>query len=272
CHSLPRKNNHIVDFSSIKRLLDKDGLRENIQKKTAKQLEQKKIHTQKTVQSFDIPGEEDFWGLVSQLWLVKNAEILKWDFQKPDYGIEVFFNHFLKEVGKTGIRFNILLGNSKIVTHFALPANHNEYLFILSIPFIRALDLSKLEIALLLYEDIFRSDLGLFKKFVLDDEVRKFIGSNFYKKKYPKNVLNNIMNKYDKFILEKGFDFNQQFRITKLVDTSLHKTSKYRNAYRSMIKKKVSLVKSNPSFSRYPQIYPSPELQINWLVLQDDNS
>ena len=32
--------------------------------------------------------EEDFWPIATEWWLVKNAPTLKWDFDRPEYGLE----------------------------------------------------------------------------------------------------------------------------------------------------------------------------------------
>ena len=260
-----------IDFSSIKDLLRNDNLEQIAKEKEKRAATRKVASAKKEVGKFDLPKEGDFWGFVSELWLVRNAEVLKWDFKVIDYGIETFFENFLASMGRAGVGFKILFINSANVAHFALPGSNSEPLFVLSLPFVRSLDLSKLQIALLLYEDLFRFEAGYFRNFVADDKVKKFIGGNFHKKPYPEGTINGVLAKYDEFILEKGFNFKQQFQITKMVDNALGAKPDYKNAYRSMIEKKDKLVKSNLSFRRYPQIYPSPELQMNWLVSKRDD-
>ena len=153
------------------------------------------------------------------------------------------------------------------MAHFALPAGgNNEHLFVVSLNFIKDLDLSKLQISLLLYEDLLRSEADIFKRFVLDDDLKKLLGGSFYKKPYPKKVFDGVLPKYDQFIFEKGFNFKQQFQITKAVHKTLSSIPKYQEAYYQMIKKKDNLVKSHLSFRMYPKIYPSPELQMNWIA------
>ena len=95
-----------------------------------------------------------------EYWLVKNITILKWDFRKPDYGVGDYFTNFLRQVGEIGLTYKILYLNTPSITHFAFPVGHNEYLFVLSVPFIRSLDLSKLEISILLFDSTIR--LGRF--------------------------------------------------------------------------------------------------------------
>ena len=265
-YSVRNDSSPSVDFSSIRDLLKNDNLERIVKEKKKKAANRKIASAKREVGKFNLPKDEDFWGFTSELWLVRNAEILKWDFKGPDYGLEAFFENFLTNLGRVGISFKILLIDSVNITHFALPGNSNEPLFIISLPFIRSLDLSKLQIALLLYEDLFRFEADFFRNFVVDDKVKAFIGGNFHEKPYPDSMLGEVLSKYDKFILEKGFSFKQQFQITTTIDNALRTKPEYWNAYRLMIEKKDKLVKSNLSFRRYPHIYPSPELQMNWLA------
>ena len=256
----------LVDFSSIRKILQNDNLEAVVKQKEERAAKRAVASLKKEVGMFNLPRDEDFWGFISELWLVRNLETLKWDFNAADYGIESSFGSFLANMGRVGTRFKILLINSANVAHFALPGNNGEPLFVVSLPFIRALDLSKLQISLLLYEDLLRFEADFFRNFVLDDKTKSFIGSNFHKKPYPEGILDSVLAKYDKFILEKGFSFKQQFQVTNLVDGNLKSKPSFQNDYRLMIEKKDKLVKSHISFRRYSHIYPSPELQMNWLT------
>ena len=269
--SSEEKEVKLIDFSSVREILKKDNLATAVEEKKKKEEKKKENVQKKRVQSFNIPGEKDFWNFFSELWIIRNGDVLKWDFESPDYGTEEYFKNFLEEMGKIGVQFKILLINSPNIAHFALPTGGGVHLFILSVPFVRALDISRLQISLLLFEDLMRSEAKIFENFVLDEKLKKLIGSNFYEKEFPKENFNEILSKYDQFILERGFSFKQQFQITKMVDKALKSKPKHWNAYREMIEKKDNLVKSNISFKRYSKIYPSPELQMNWLVsLKED--
>ena len=71
----------------------------------------------------------------------------------------------------------------------------NEFIIILSVPFIRTLDLSKPEIALLVFEDYIRLRQGHFINFVKDSEVEGFIGKNFDGKAIPTSVTKKVLAK-----------------------------------------------------------------------------
>ena len=70
----------------------------------------------------------------------------------------------------------------------------------------------------------------------------------------------------DEKIFDKGFNFQQQYMITKQMGEILKADLKLWNSYLQMLKKIDRLVKTNLLYDRYNSIYPSPELQISWLV------
>ncbi|EQC50820.1 hypothetical protein, partial [Bacteriovorax sp. DB6_IX] len=113
--------NDFVDFNNIKKILKKDGLEKTVQKKKVTYAKQKKQKKDKTKQLYNLPAEKDFWNIMAQYWLVKNQVILKWDFHKPDYGLNEYFRSFLKDMGEYGVKYKILYVNSSNVTHFGLP-------------------------------------------------------------------------------------------------------------------------------------------------------
>lgn len=260
------KNNELLDFSSIRDILKSDQLEEKA--------EEKKINVQ-TIQRkredhnrrlFQIPVESDFWGFFSEYWLVKNAPVLNWDFARPDYGLVSAFEQLLEKLGLFEVKFRILMVNSPNVMHFALPSDSGgEAIFLLSTPFIRALDLSKLEIALMLLEDLQRLRTGHFQNMVKTEELKTFLGSNFQDKKLDISVLTKLSKNYDEVIFDKGFQFQQQFEITKMMDNLLKSDLTIWNTYYGLIQKKDNLVKSNVLYQKYSQLYPSPELQLSWL-------
>lgn len=255
----------LVDFSSIKDVLQKDRLDENARVKQEKNEKLRIAQERKRKARFNTPSEVDFWEIMSELWLVKNQQILKWDFQKPDFGLEETFKDFLEKQGILEKSFKILLLDSPNVTHFALPTSRNHYLFILSLPFIRTLDLSKLEISLILMEDMVRADAGLFKDHVRPT-AQSLIGSNFAGTKLDTAKIKAVLKKYDEMILDKGFTFSQQFKITKHMDRTLKGNQELWGIYYRMIVKIDRLVKENSLYRNLSRIYPSPELQLNWLT------
>ncbi|OUR96367.1 hypothetical protein A9Q84_08410 [Halobacteriovorax marinus] len=255
----------LVDFNKIKDVIKSDGLEDVARKKSLQALASKKKRLEKNISRYNFPTEEDFWPFVSELWLVKNASILKWDMKKPDYGLNKSFEYYLKSVGVYEVKFKILLVDSPNITHFSLPFKKNEFLFLISVPFIRTMDLTKLEISTLLFENYIRSKKGFFKQMALGKDVSKILGTNFHGKKQKSLIVEKTLKKYDEIILGKGFNFQQQFKVTKDMERVLKNNMKLWNSYFSLLKKIDNLVKSNSLYETYTKIYPSPELQLNWL-------
>lgn len=265
-----KKPDELVDFSSIKDVLKNDRLDESVR---IKQEKNEKLRIQKARASkarYNIPGENDFWQIMSELWLVKNQQILKWDFQKPDFGLDTAFQDFLEKQGLLEKSFKILLIDSANVTHFALPTSANHYLLILSLPFIRTLDLSKLEISLLLMEDMVRADAELFKSHIRPT-AKDLIGTNYVGGTLDLKKIESVLKKYDEMILDKGFTFSQQFEITKHMDRTLKNNQELWGTYYRLIVKIDKLVKENALYKNLARIYPSPELQLNWLTPSKSN-
>lgn len=262
--SIIEKEGELLDFSTIKSILENDGLDVNAKKQKKKVDKAKKDRTNRIVRSFDIPKNK-FWSFMSEYWIVKNAPILKWDFQKPDYGLDQSFREFLERMEQYELNFKILLVNTPNVTHFVLPSNKGELIFLLSVPFIRTLDLSKLEISLLLFEDLLRHKKSLFQSAVSPKGLDKLLGGNFYKGKFDKKTFDQVMDKYDQLVFNRGFNFQQQYEVTTQMGALLKSDLKLWNIYINVIEKIDNLVKSNLLYSKYNNIYPSPELQINWL-------
>jgi len=254
-----------IEFDRIREVLEKDRLGKEAKNKKESIIKHKKKVSQKRIALYDLPREDDFWSFFSEYWIVKNATILKWNFKKPEYGLEDTFKDFLQRLGFYELRFKILLVNTPDITHFALPSNENEVIFLLSVPFIRTLDLSKLEISILLLEDYIRLKNGYFKKYASVKELEGFIGGNYHEKKLDKSILTKVSEKYDEMIFDKGFNFQQQFAVTERVGSLLKNNLKWWNGYYLMLGKIDNLVKSNILYQKYLKIYPSPELQKSWL-------
>lgn len=267
--TIEEKENELLDFNSIKQILKNDGLDQNVNKKQKVLFQAKTERTEMIKHTFDIPNVDDLWGFISELWLVKNAPILKWDFQKPDYGIETSFAQFLEQMGHYEQSFKILLLNGPNITHFAIPGYKGEIIFLLSQPFIRTLDLSKLEISILLYEDYLRYQAGYFLSKVHSKELETLAGGNFQNKKFDKSAIDKCMMQYDSAMFDKGFTFNQQYSITTKLGDLLRSDMKLWNSYVNLIKKIDELVKNNLMYRKYAEIYPSPELQLGWLLPKD---
>lgn len=260
-----KPSNDLIDFSSIKEIIKKDGLDSELKKKQDEK--RKLLDTKKRLElhKFNVPTEEVFWSMFSELWLVKNATKLKWDFHKPDFELDNAFATFLESQGIFEKKFKILLLDTSEITHAALPTNSDEVIFILSLPFIRTMDLSKVEISILLFEDFVRARKGYFKNYVTSKELEGYLGSNFNGKPFNKKIIEEHLKKYNTVLFEKGFSFQEQFETTKEMDKLLKNDLKIWNTYLSMLEKIDQLVKGNSLYKNYSQIYPSPELQLSWL-------
>lgn len=263
--TLEEKEEELVDFSNIQDVLKEDELSQEVKKKVSRIQTIKKKRKKKDLQRYKIPDEKEIWSFLSELWLVKSASVLKWDFQKPDYGIEESLKSLMEEMGYYEVDLKIILVNTPVLTHMALPSNKGEYIFVLSVPFIRTLDLSKLEIAVLLYEDFTRLKKGYFANFVKPASFGSIAGSNFKGKKFPDQLFKSILRKYDDIVFDRGFTFQQQFETTKELNRLFKANMKLWNVYYGMLKKVDNLVKTNLLYSGYTKIFPSPELQLNWL-------
>ena len=263
--TLEEKEGELVDFSNIQEILKEDELTQEVKKKVSRIQTIKKKRKKEDLQRYKIPDEKEIWSFLSEIWLVKSASVLKWDFQKPDYGIEESLKSLIEEMGYYEVDLKIILVNTPILTHMALPSSKGEYIFVLSVPFIRTLDLSKLEIAVLLYEDFTRLKKGYFAKFVRPASFGSIAGSNFKGKKFPDQVFKSILNKYDDIVFDRGFTFQQQFETTKELNRLFKSNMKLWNVYYGLLKKIDDLVKTNLLYSGYTKIFPSPELQLNWL-------
>lgn len=259
------KELEVVNFNSIKKVLQQDGLSQSAK------LKKKQVSVMKTEQSsleksrFAYPSEDELWGFVSEYWLVKNAPLLGWDFEKPDYGLEVTFKTILEGLGFYQKKFKILLVNTPTMVRASLPGNQGEMILLLSVPFIRSLDLSKLEISLFLLEDFFRLEEGYFKKAVTTEKLKKLAGTNFHGSKADMSMIEELLKKYNTQINQKGFSFQQQFETTKKMDSYLKSNPELWNAYFRLLGKLQSFLKTNVQYKDYLQLYPSPEMQIKWI-------
>jgi len=254
-----------INFDSIRDVINKDRLGSEVVKKEKSIIKRKNKIKRKKIEKYNIPDDENFWSFFSEFWLVKNAMVLKWDFKKPDYGLEKSFRNFLEALGIFELRYKVLLVNTPDITHFALPSDSGEMIFLLSAPFLRTLDLSKLEISILLFEDYLRVKNHFFKNYVKVKGIDNFIGGNFHKKTFNKQLLDSVARRYDEIIYDKGFNFQQQFKITGQMDKVLKSNPKWWNTYFRLITKIDNLVKTNILYQKYLKIYPSPELQLGWL-------
>ena len=264
--SKQEKRGEEINFQSIKNILENDFLKKSAIQKAKKFKKIKKKRLLKHRAKFSNPKEEHFWRFFSEFWLVRNAQRLKWDFESPDYGLQKTVVKMFERFGFFEQKFKLLLLNDSSITHMALPGNPSEIIFILSIPFIRTIDLTKQEIGILLVEDYVRLQMKYFLTYVRDKKLQDFIGGRFVNKKAQHSLLNMALKRADEFIYEKGFNFQQQFDVTRRVSALLRSDTKLWNSYLSLLRKVDNLVKSNKYYKNYTKIYPSPEIQLKWIL------
>lgn len=259
------KELELVNFKSVKKVLQKDGLSQSVK------LQEKKVQAMKKEQftveksRYNYPTQDELWGIISEYWLVKNAQLLQWDFQKPDYGLEKSFGTILQNMGFYQKKFKILLLNNPSIVRAGIPGSDGEVILLLSVPFIRSLDLSKLEISLFLLEDFFRLEQGYFKTAVETEKLKTLPGTNFHGSKPDMSLIHEVVKKYDHQINEKGFTFQQQFETTKKMDNFLKSNPELWNVYFRLLGKIDRMVKTNHQYKDYVRLYPSPEMQVKWL-------
>ena len=255
-----------TDFSRIKEVLKNDQLEAEVKKKINKQKEIKALEEKELNERFNIPKENEVWSFITEYWIVKNIEKLKWNYEKPDHGLDEYFAKFLGDLGYYEVNFKILLLDTVLVPHFCLPSNSNEAIFLISGPFLRTLDLSKLEISLILFEDYVRSKMNQFKNKVTPEDFGKKIGLNFQKQEFPQKMFDDILKSYDEVVFDKGFNFEEQFELTMKMEAILKSNSSYWTGYLGLIEKIGNLTKTNTLYKDYVKLYPSPEMQLNWLL------
>ena len=263
--TLDEKKADLLDFKSIKNILKNDNLDKIVEEKKKALSNVVEKREKKVEKSFLIPTKDEIWNFISEYWIVLNSQKLRWDFKKPHYGIVSHFESFLEKMGFLEKKFKILILDTPLVSHFSLPSNKNQYLFLLSLPFMRALDLTKQEISILLFEDFIRINKGYFRDFVSLKEFKSLLGTSFKKGKFKKDSFLKVHKRFDQFIFKKGFSFQQQFNVTKEVARFLKGHPDYFSVYINLLKKIDYLIKTKKEFKSYVRVYPSPELQLNWL-------
>lgn len=259
------KELEVVNFNSIKKVLQKDGLSQAAQEKKEQVAILKEEQSALEKERFNYPSEDELWGLASEYWLIKNAQILGWDFEKPDYGLDKSFRETLESMGFYQKKFRILMLNTPTVVHASLPGSDGTSIFLLSVPFIRSLDLTKLEISMLLFEDYLRLEAGYFKKSVSVEKIKTLAGTNFYGQKPDMSFMEELLKNYSTQVHQKGFSFQQQFEITKKMDSFLKAKPELWNVYYRLLGKINNFLKTNVQYKDYIRLYPSPEMQLKWI-------
>lgn len=259
------KELELVNFNSVKKVLQKDGLSESAFQKKQQVAILKKEQINLDHLRYNYPPEDEMWGFISEYWLVKNAPILGWDFEKPDYGLDYSFKTTLQKMGFVQKKFKILLINNPVMVRAALPGSNGDIILLMSVPFIRSLDLSKLEISLLFLEDYLRLEAGYFKNNVGTQKLKNLAGTSFQGAKPDMSMLEELLKNYTNQINSKGYTFQQQFETTKKMDVFLKSQPELWNVYFHLLQKLNNYFKANVQYKDYVKLYPSPEMQIKWI-------
>lgn len=261
---IEEKELELVNFKTIKKVLEQDGLTKSANQKKKQVYVLKKAKAQEEKNRFLYPTEDELWGFTSEYWLVKNAQVLGWDFEKPDYGLDASFKETMEKLGFYQKKFKILLLNTPLIVRATIPGD-GESIHLLSVPFIRSLDLSRLEISLLLLEDYFRMEEGYFKDAVRTEKMKSLASKDFKGTKPNLSLIAELVKNYDHHIYKKGYTFQQQFEITKKMDAHLKSHPELWNVYFRLLGKIERFLKVNVQYKDYVKLYPSPAMQIKWL-------
>lgn len=264
--SVEEKRGEELKFNEIQKVLKNDFLEKNAQNRQRRFEEIKSQRESKNTRLYDYPQEKDIWSFLAEIWLIRNVDKLKWNFEKPDYGLRYTLERTFEKFGYIEKKIKLLLINTPEVTHFCIPGDRDEYIFLLSVPFIRTMDLTKREISILLFEDYIRQEKGYFKKYAYGDDLKKVLGKNFRNDGVNLAPIDETLKKMSYFIFEKGFSFQQQFEVTKSVSSLLKSDLNYWNSYLSLLGKIDNLIKNNELYKDYTKKYPSPELQLKWIL------
>jgi hypothetical protein len=118
-------------------------------------------------------------------------------------------------------------------------------------------------------EDYFRLEAGYFKNQVASEKMKKLAGTSFYVQKPDLTMIEELMKNYHKQIYEKGFTFQQQFEVTKKMDSFLKSNPELWNVYFRLLGKLQSFLKVNVQYKDYVKLFPSPEMQLKWISPED---
>lgn len=260
----------LLPLDEIKNVLKEDKLDAQRKKRQVELDKIKQKRAKSEVAKSLYPTADDYWGIVTDYWLIKNAQRLQWEFQHPEYGIIEAFTALMNKMGFYHVKLKLLIVNSTDITHFALPSYKDEYVFLLSLPFMRTLDLTKVELSILLLEDFFRVQEGLFLKNLAMQP--KGLGENFHGKELPMKQVIEMSTKYSEVVFKKGYTFEQQYKITQKMNSFLKSDPNMWGSYYRLLKKLAELIKVNLLYKDYNSIYPSPEIQLKWLTPKKKNS
>ena len=257
-------NNTPID--DIKSIIKNDFIKKNKEKINQKKRAalQKKTKKNKKRES---DNKYYSWKILNRLWLVENVDVLKWNFDRPDYGLNKVINDVLRRTGYSSVKYKIILSNSNIISHTSLPGKRSEVFIILSKIFLERMDVTKQEIALLVLEELVRS-----RKYKNIDDLEQRIGTYPRLKNgrnYKKDVnafVRKAFKVYDELVYNYKSNFKEEYAVHTILMNSLASEQKLLNSYLNLQKKINRLIRDDHLFSNYPNVYPSPELRIRWMT------
>ena len=256
-------NNTPID--DIKSIIKNDFEKKNKEKINKKKREAIQNKTKKN-KKLESDNKYYSWKILNRLWLVENVDVLKWNFDRPDYGLNKVINDTLKRTGYSSVKYKIILSNSNITSHTSLPGKGSEVFIILSKIFLERMDVTKQEIALLVLEELVRS-----RKYKNIDTLEKRIGRYprlKNRRNYKKDVnafVRKAFKVYDELVYNYKSNFKEEYAVHTILMNSLASEQKLLNSYLNLQKKLTALLETT-IFSNYPNVYPSPELRIRWMT------
>jgi len=253
-------------FDNLEKAIKDDKLKKIIKNERKKIKLSYKTKKKNFKNLYNFPTEGEFWNFFSDYWLIKNEPILKWNYQRTDYKLIDFVKKFFKDQGVLDKSISVLLLNTPVMFYGIMPTKNNKLIFLLSNPFIKILDLSKEEISLLFFQEYIRNKEGILFKYLKSDLLANKFSSNFYKKNFSISFIEPVQKAFNDLYLYKGFNFQDQYNLTKALNIHLQSNLKLWGTYINLLKKIDSLTKSNSLYKDYIKKFPSPELQINWLT------
>lgn len=285
-----------LNFGELQSLLERDQLNKNKVEKN-KILEKVNKYREKLEKERSFfPPKDVFWSNLYHLWIARQSGLLQWKQPIADLGIVNSFANFLKSLGISFRKIEMLLIFSLHPKHLSMPTPPKEYFFILSYPFLQRMDLTLQEINLLLLEELVRTDLKQPHQFI-DHAMElhpkgKQISSAFLKPIDLSSTIISVKNKKNtnkkdvitsqalSEIVDAGMEVISQYLQHNGKDASMHKEATLEvkkiigaradllKAYRVMLEKKQQLIlRYHKDYGDYAKTGAAPGLQLEWLGL-----
>jgi hypothetical protein len=255
------------DFKELKEILKKDELLENFTKKQKAKKVKKAVKKMLAVQDEFFPDKKSFWEIYPEYWVAKNAAILKWNFERVDMGVSLHTQKILNQVGILEKNLKVLFLNSSFIPHLSFSNTENQFLILISLPFIKAMDLTKNQISLLIIEEVLRAQRLHLEQVLIEKDQKVMYQKKIAKLEEVTSFINQLDEKFMKFLKSQGFSFQMLYEVTLEMKNILASHPILLKDYKELCEKKKSLVINSKDFKFYSRLYPSPEMQLKWLSL-----